>query len=347
VSQTSIEWTQRTWNPVRGCSRVSPGCQHCYAERQAARNLPGMKSPTGESFAIINGNGPHWTGKVELIPSMLDVPLKRKKPTTWFVNSMSDLFHEDLDTQARDRIFDIMEACPQHTFQILTKRAELMQREMEFRRKWREIGAPEPYNNLPRPCPKFTLPNVWLGVSVEDQQRADERIPLLLQTPAAIRFLSVEPLLGPVNLTALSGKIGGTLLNCLDGRWDEDDSCVPGIDWVIVGGESGPGARPMHPDWPRSIRDQCQAAGVPFFFKQWGGWIQRPSGHLLPVEECQIHPRLGIVTVEYPPDLPIHEAPQPKQYRAEGMIVMSQVGKKKAGRMLDGRTWDEMPIVHS
>lgn len=319
MSQTPIEWTRNadgtrghTWNPVRGCSRISCGCRRCYAERLAARNLPAMRSPTtGEPFAIMKGDGPHWTGKLELIPSMLDVPLRRKKPTTYFVNSMSDLFHENLDTQARDQIFAVMEACPQHTFQILTKRADLMQKEMGYRRKWRSMGAPEPYNTLPLPRPEFPLPNVWLGVSVEDQQRADERIPLLLQTPAAIRFLSVEPMLGPVDLKL-----------CDHARFLEYGKCEkPHIHWVIVGGESGPGARPMAPEWARSIRDQCIAAGVPFFFKQWGNWGP------LPVPESRGR--------KYT-DVPVGNGTCHR---------MLAIPKKSAGRLLDGRTWDEMPEV--
>ena len=296
MSATKIQWTERSWNPVRGCSRVSPGCQHCYAERMAARNLPGMKSPTtGESFAIINGNGPHWTGKVELIPNMLDVPLKRRKPTLWFVNSMSDLFHEDLPDADIDRVRHVMVSCPQHTFQILTKRPARMLEYMRFHERWRSLsdeGYVREGGTLPQPGPSFPTPNIWLGVSVEDQQRADERIPLLLQTPAAIRFLSVEPLLGPVDLESFP-------LKTLDAGEN------PGIDWVIVGGESGPGARPMHIEWPRSIVAQCKAAGVPVFVKQMGTNCVDRLGKI----NGAMFDRKGGNLEEWPKDLRMREMP--------------------------------------
>ncbi len=201
MSKTKIEWTEHVWNCVRGCSRVSEGCRNCYAERMAARGLPGMRSPTtGESFAVMTPSGPQWTGRVELIESMLEVPLRRKKPTVYFVNSTSDLFHEALPDKAIDRVFAVMALCPEHTFLVLTKRPERM----------REYIT----------CWGWTLPNVWPGVSCEDQATADARIPLLLQTPAAVRFLSYEPALGPVDLT----------------QWLPPND--PHLDWVICGGES-------------------------------------------------------------------------------------------------------------
>ena len=306
MSASKIEWTQETWNPVRGCSRISEGCRNCYAERQAARNLPGMKSPTtGEPFAVMTPSGPRWTGKVELIPHMLDVPLKRKKPTTYFVNSMSDLFHESLPDEEIAGVFRALHRAPQHTYQILTKRAERMAAIM------------------PRIVATFgVMPNVWLGVSVEDQAAADLRIPHLLKTPAAVRFLSVEPLLGSVDLRKW---LRGQCPQC----HGFDDYCADvaicetcrglnpiGIDWVIVGGESGPGARPMHPDWARSIRDQCVAAGVPFFFKQWGEWL--PA-----MQDGALNGKVQIVNAS--------DAPE-------------RVGKHAAGRLLDGREWNEMPV---
>jgi protein gp37 len=262
---TSIEWTDETWNPVRGCSRVSEGCRNCYAERMAARNLPEMRSPTtGEAFAVRGSDGPHWTGKVELIPSKLDEPLRWKKPRRVFVNSMSDLFHESLSDEAIRAVFSVMARAPQHTFQVLTKRPQKMKtwvdRSIEIGVTWREG------------CTRRLPSNVWLGVSVEDQKTADERIPLLLQTPAAKRFVSYEPALGPINLagvrdperlTTRNGWLALTL--CAKGN---DLFELPGLDWVIVGAESGPGARPFDSDWARSVRDQCQAAGVAFFYKQ-------------------------------------------------------------------------------
>ena len=320
---SKIEWTEKTWNPVRGCSMAkgseSGGCLNCYAARMAARALPGMRSPTtGEPFAILRPAGPRWTGKVELIEHMLDVPLRRKKPTTYFVNSMSDLFHESLPDEAIDQVFAVMALRPEHTFQVLTKRAGRMQ-------KWaaRTVMGARIHSAIGRirgtgwgngPEPPFPLPNVWLGVSVEDQQRADERIPHLLQTPAAVRFLSVEPLLGPVSFRWPAWepfKGPGQVSDHLDG--------LRRLDWVIVGGESGPGARPMHPEWARSIRDQCVAAGVPFFFKQWGAycdWDQLPEDSVRILDAAGTDPADGV------PQL---------------------VGKKLAGALLDGREWKQMP----
>lgn len=270
-SNSKIEWTDATWNPIRGCSMAkgseAGGCLNCYAARMCARGLPGLNSPTtGEPFAIMRESGPRWTGKVELIKSALDLPLHWHKPRRIFVNSMSDLFHESLPNEAIDRVFAVMALCPQHTFQVLTKRPERMvayltggpwghieQRASETIGTRREI----PVEHLP-------LAHVHFGISCENQATANARYPFLLQTPAAVRFLSLEPLLGPIDLGQL------IRLPHLGERpmigWN-----LRKLDQVIVGGESGPGARPMHPDWVRSIRDQCVSAGVPFFFKQWGG----------------------------------------------------------------------------
>lgn len=269
MSKTSIEWCTDTWNPVRGCSRVSEGCRNCYAERMAARNLPEMRSPTtGNPFAVRGSDGPHWTGVVELIPEKLDEPLHWRKPRRVFVNSMSDLFHEALRDEAIDRMFGVMAQAPQHTFQILTKRPERMpgwfkgidpdQARMSSRLLRIAAGVPWP------------LPNVWLGVSVEDQATADERIPLLLQTPAAKRFISLEPQLAPVDLAAW-------LPICADCNRHRGKPTAPithhhppALDWVIVGGESGPGARPFDVEWARSTVRQCREAGVACFVKQLG-----------------------------------------------------------------------------
>jgi protein gp37 len=263
---TEIEWTDETWNPVRGCSMAPgselAGCLNCYAARMAARNLPGLRSPvTGRAFAIITDNGPRWTGEVELIESRMREPLHWRRPRRVFVNSMSDLFHEKLSYVDVLHVFQIMGKCTRHTFQILTKRPAKMRESLQFN-WWRNLnssGRPveskrEGYwrkliagTQRPEMGDLNFLPNVWLGVSVENRAclwRVDE----LRATPAAVRFLSLEPLLedlGELDLT--------------------------GIGWVIAGGESGPGARPIDPPWVRSIRDQCKAAAVPFFFKQWGG----------------------------------------------------------------------------
>lgn len=290
MSATSIEWTERTWNPVRGCSRISPGCHHCYAERMAARNLPEMKSPTtGEPFAVIGSDGPHWTGKVELITHMLDVPLKRRRPTTWFVNSMSDLFHDELSNEEIAKVFRVICECRgRHTFQILTKRSDRL-------RKWFQwVRTAEP--GWFTASGILDLWGTWIGVSIESRGYLT-RIDDLRNTPAAVRFLSIEPLLedlGEIDLT--------------------------GIHWVIVGGESGPHARMMRASWVISIRDQCVDAGVPFFFKQWGEYLPDQQNHEMAEE-------IRAISLPW-----------------EGI----RIGKRAAGRLLDGRTWDEMPIgVHA
>lgn len=229
-----IEWTEVTWNPVTGCSKISTGCDNCYAERMAKR-LRGM------------GVARYSRGfEVTLQEDLVEAPLRWRKPRTVFVNSMSDLFHQDVPTEFIKRVFATMAAAPQHQFQVLTKRSK------RLRRLSPDLQWPE---------------NVWMGVSVE-APNAYHRIEALQAVPAAVRFLSVEPLLAAVPELPLEA-----------------------IDWVIVGGESGAGARPMNPDWVRSVRDRCAASGTPFFFKQWGGR-----------------------------------------------------NKKKAGRVLDGRTWDQFPV---
>jgi protein gp37 len=243
----------------------------------AARNLPEMRSPTtGEPFAVMRESGPRWTGRVELIPSKLDEPLRWRKPRRVFVNSMSDLFHEALPDEAIDRVFGAMICAPWHTFQVLTKRPARMRdylsktrgpenvltrilstgREMPKPKGWRAPeGSPWPYRN------------VWLGVSVEDQATADERIPLLLQTPAAVRFISYEPALGGLDI---AGFLTPWCWRESDGHTDRGPCAPTRLDWVIVGGESGPGARPFDVAWARSVVAQCKAAGVAAFYKQGG-----------------------------------------------------------------------------
>jgi protein gp37 len=213
-TKSNIEWTEMTWNPVTGCTKISQGCKNCYAERMAKR----LKAMGSERY--------RKGFRIALHPDLLDVPHRWKQPRVVFVNSMSDLFHDEVPEAYIARVFDTMRACPRHTFQILTKRAERL-----------EALSPR----LPWPQ------NVWMGVSVEDS-RVMERIRHLQRVPAAMRFLSLEPLIGPL-----------------------DDLPLDGIAWVIVGGESGPRARPMSPDWVNSILRQCRNAGVAFFFKQWGG----------------------------------------------------------------------------
>lgn len=245
MGKTKIEWVStigqdgsiirgHTWNPVRGCRRVSPGCMNCYAERIAARGLPGMSSPTtGQPFAVMTPSGPRWNGNVELIPHMLSLPMRRKTPTVYFVNSMSDLFYEDLPDEAIDRVFGAMELCPQHKFLILTKRDKRMQRYIK---------------NLYGNTVSSTWKHVWLGVSVESRERTS-RIYSLRNTPSAVRLLSLEPLLE-----------------------DPGELNLEGINWVIIGGESGPGARPFVFQWAINIIRQCRAAGCKVFVKQVGSY---------------------------------------------------------------------------
>ncbi len=325
--ETSISWTDATWNPVRGCSRVSEGCRNCYAERQAARFVkPGQPfhgfakvTAPRDSLDRFGGRRNGWTGKVELIPSALDWPLRWRgfklakaegRPSRIFVNSMSDLFHEALTDEEIAAVFGVMAAAPQHTFQILTKRPDRMRAWFDWVDNAKEeasedyglspiveeaenlLGQDEYGEYLSRGVGTIAwpLPNVWLGTSVENQATADERITHLLATPAAVRFVSYEPAIGPVNFR-FRGRDCSCIGHCR-GRVGLGDSyrCVmdvdpqtplpprgsAGLDWLIVGGESGPGARPFDVAWARSTVAQCKAAGVPVFVKQLGA---RPISH--------------------------------------------------------------------
>lgn len=272
--RTGIEWTDATWNPVTGCSKVSAGCKHCYAERDWARLSANKQTRYfGRAFTDVRCHA-----------DVLDQPLRWRRPRRIFVNSMSDLFHPDVPDEFVDEVFAVMALAKQHVFQVLTKRPERMRAHPIFSHSGRclWVGIRQAAERLfgidPGPVGK-TLPNVWLGVSVEDQAAADERIPLLLDTPAAVRWISAEPLIGPVRLDRImraSQYDDWTYCdNALDGFRATKCGGTYGshLDWVVVGGESGPKARPMHPDWVRSIRDQCAEAGVPFLFKQWGEWF--------------------------------------------------------------------------
>lgn len=393
MNHTSIEWTDATWNPIRGCSRVSEGCRHCYAEKIAYR-FSGAGLPYEGLAMKVNGHA-SWTGKVAFVEAHLLDPLTdpdmrepviehkdrclktaRLKDGKWesvcgcparprriFVDSMSDLFHENVSDEWIDRIFAVMALCPQHQFQVLTKRPERMLKYLagacgriadlvvRMRRECGDKSIVVPLPHIALGHVRWPLANVWLGVSVENQAAADERVPVLLQTPAAVRFISAEPLLERLDLPWLGIEIAGS-------RWVERDGAPdsfkqawaslmaggPKLDWVIVGGESGPGARPMHPDWGRSLRDQCRGA-VPFFFKQWGEWV--PCGHL--------PPNHGIPAESVPPDrvrwvnadgrsAPIGNAGD-LDLGPQNLVM--RVGKKTAGALLDGREWREFPEARS
>jgi len=278
MGQSKIEWCDKVWNPITGCSPISEGCEHCWAKRMANRLRGRYGYPQDEPF------------RVTFHPDRLTEPRNWKKTAKIFVCSMGDLFHDDVDFDSIDEIMQVI-AETNHTFMMLTKRPLRMKRYFAYY-EHNEAILPD---------------NLWLGVSCENQARADERIPILLQIPAAVRFVSLEPMLGPISLQEPWKLIGGK----------KDYLKFPGaqcINWVIPGGETGPGARPLHPDWVRSVRDQCQAAGVPFFFKGWGEWAPQ------------------LVTI-----------PRSTIPAAETPYIFKERGKKTAGRLLDGRTWEEYP----
>ncbi len=341
---TKIEWTDATWNPITGCAIVSPGCTNCYAMKLAGTRL--KNHPSRNGLTKDTKAGPVWTGEVRLNRQWLDQPLRWTKPRMIFVCAHGDLFAEGVDQVWIDHVFAVMALAPQHTFQVLTKRPERMREYilgMSSRRGFiagygalvRGGNLPDHYETAYEAVAK-PLPNVWLGVSVEDQKRADERIPILLDTPAAVRWISAEPLLGPLDLVTF---LGGTL------RIGNIFIKVPAVrlDWVVAGGESGPDARPMHPDWARSLRDQCAAAEVPFLFKQWGEWA----------------PQVGAVDGWTTPDDPeisrIDHRDWEENHWGEPYRPMwcddleddtvSRVGKRYAGRLLDGVEHNGFPEV--
>lgn len=259
-----------------------------------------------EGLTKLTNGGPVWTGKIKLVPEKLDEPLRTKKPTKFFVNSMSDLFHEDVPWDYIEKVMNIIYDCPQHIFQVLTKRPE---RAVEFFGGTSGMGL----NNEP-------IKNLWLGVSAEDQQTADERISLILMIPAGVHWVSLEPLLGPVSFRWAKWHDYKWQSERGDSLWELDG--LKNIDWVVTGGESGPGARPAHPDWFRTLRDQCVAADVPFFFKQWGNYC---------------HP-------EQLSDENFHQWDVANNAGGNPDINKNiNFGKKFAGRTLDGQTWDQYP----
>lgn len=372
---SKIEWTERSWNPVLGCAVVSPGCTNCYAMRTAHRLGRNPATPDYQGLTRVVNGKPVWTGEMRLANhGVLTDPLRRRAPTTWFVNSMSDLFADGVADSWRDAIWAIMSLTPHHTYQVLTKRPDRMRAYLTGldqrgeRRSHGIAGAVQGFaldylkhgrfsrngfgphyaadfhahRDRLRPMP---LANVWLGVSAEDQRRADERIPILLDTPAAARFVSIEPMLGAISLNSDLGGTqwiggqrgcGGTHVGTgepgcpLHPHHHHDERCRKGLDWVIVGGESGGGARPMHPAWAREIRDQCAQADVPFFFKQWGEWAPR--------DEWEPGARRQRAIQGDGTPVPDDVAPQDV-----GGHRFALTGKKAAGRLLDGVLHEGMP----
>lgn len=327
---SKIEWTGETWNPTVGCSKVSTGCSNCYAIKDAHR-LAGNPNPKiGPIFSGLTerrGDRTEWTGKVNFVSERLQIPLQTRKPTMWFVNSMSDLFHESVSFEVIAAIFGVIEVTPHHTYQVLTKRPQRM---LEFF-EWLRSASVDPWTechfwalqnddqaevlhrldykgNYPWP-----LSNLWLGVTAENQRTADERIPLLLQTPAAVRFLSCEPLLQKIDLTAV-GHGTQDYCNALTGyRWDYGGTrpCpqpfAKPIDWVIVGGESGAKTRTCDINWIRSIVEQCRVAGMPCFVKQLGSNTRN-----LPVHCGNFGRSKGKMNYpsEWPEDLRVRQMPE-------------------------------------
>lgn len=382
-----IEWTDATWQPITGCSIVSPGCTNCYAMKLAGTRLKNVPSRVGLTFD--SKAGPIWNGKVRFNEQWLDQPLRWREPRKIFVCAHGDLFAENVPDEWIDMVFASMALAPQHTFQVLTKRAGRMREYLsgltcDGARRFNIVAAAGRFMddgdnahdfvaNAPWP-----LPNVWLGVSAEDQVRADERIPELLATPAAVRFVSAEPLLGPMDL--------GKFMWPVHPRWPAQyrsaaEALAAGasvtyhrqalvwagrsfIDWVIVGGESGQGARPMHPQWVRSLRDQCAAAGTAFFFKQWGEWapicfmseeqtdacyVPAPARNPEAVRRCKVDQCVLHANGErFDLDAYSREVRRSRRRMFEAdfnAMTMFSIGKKRAGRRLDGIEHNAMPEV--
>jgi len=295
---TKIEWTDRSWNPTRGCSRKSSGCLHCYAERQAHR-FSGPGQPY-EGLTRMTSHGPVWTGKIMLVHEAIEEPLRWRKPSFIFVNSMSDLFHDNVPDEFIDKVFAVMCRARHHTFQILTKCPSRMQLYLSNPKRREAVflaGQEIPLCARESP-PPWPLPNVWMGVSVENQETADVRILYLMQAPAAIRWLSCEPLLGPIDLRSTDHQSQGL------GAFNPDAK----VDWVVVGGESGPGARSTVIGHIRQVVNQCQAAGVPVFVKQLGAKPTNREGVPHPLID-----RKGGDINEFPIDLQVREYPHALQ----------------------------------
>jgi protein gp37 len=373
-TNSRIEWTEATWNPILGCDKVSPGCDDCYAIRQSRMRSgnpnPNIRDAYRGIVARNQAGEIDWTGQINLLPHRLTQPLKWRQPKRIFVNSMSDLFHPDVPDNFITQVFAVMAQAQHHTFQILTKRHARMRAFLtdrctcgaghqpgeHLRSMMALAGVEGSQLHVPGVSGQavfferaWPLDNVWIGVSVENQKWANTRIPVLLDTPAAVRWLSCEPLIGPIDLGELRTMDGpvDALVGNLDHVRDPSGELtamnnprpLPRIDWVVAGGETGPRAHPMHPDWARQLRDQTTAAGVPFHFKQWGDWSprnepyrpadKRGDGAVWLAADGTRIPWGDLTGAEDDPTLK----------------AMFRVGKKAAGRELDFQTWDEYPQV--
>jgi protein gp37 len=359
ADKSSIEWTDATWQPITGCTIVSPGCTNCYAMKLAGTRLrhhPSRKGLTKDTNA-----GPVWNGKVRFNEQWLEQPLSWRAARMVFVCAHGDLFHDEALYGWIVKVFSVMARCERHTFQVLTKRADRMRQLLESSRFIEDVYAAACRAD-PSLADRWHWPmrNVWLGVSAERQKEAADRIPVLLESPAAVRFVSCEPLLGPLDLTCLQdSRAFARTVNALTGESTGNDDRPHArsgarIDWVIAGGESGYGARPMHPDWARSLRDQCAAAKVKFFFKQWGAWAPAcalddeaterlydaaPAWDPERSRRCRVSHRVLHQDGTYYTDVAA-----PRAFAAgTGAMTMFETGKKAAGRLLDGREHSDMP----
>lgn len=350
MGASTIEWTDLTWNPVTGCDRVSAGCDHCYALTMAKR-LKAMEARRIElglldaSQAKYRADGdPRTSGPgfgLAVHPDVLAEPLRWPGERKVFVNSMGDLFHDQVPDSFIAAVFAVMAMTPQHTYQILTKRHARMRSLLgnaNFGHQVAEVGRAEfircqrDWLSVGAMLGGRPLANVWLGVSAEDQATANRRIPALLETPAAVRFVSAEPLLGPIDLSKWFAT------------FDDRIGAAGGLGWVVAGGESGHGARPMHPAWARSLRDQCAAAGVPFLFKQKGSWTwEARYGN---PDSTGRDPWIDAEPDAYVNEADGRTADEDTAMREGGSWHgVYRVGKTRAGRQLDGRTWDEFPAA--
>jgi protein gp37 len=356
---TEIAWTEATWNPIIGCDRVGPGCDSCYAIGQSHMRASHPNPKVAAAFAGTThrtADRIDWTGQVNLLPDRLTEPLAWRKPTRIFVNSLADLFHEDVPDEFIARVFAVMAVAERHTFQVLTKRHGRMKALLNNQFFRAAVRAKMPADHRPPPGElAWPLSNVWMGVSVENQKWADIRIPALLETPAAVRWISAEPLLGPLDLGAYLtpappldrlwcptvkrqiDRIGTAACTCRDAHRSAR------LGWIVAGGESGPKARPPHPDWFRRLRNQCDSAHVPFLLKQWGTWGELPKRPGDP--GVTVSSKDG--TVYLPGDLTYPDGPRYGEALRAGhggtLHQMYRVGKKAAGRELDGREHDEYP----